>query len=67
MSIIQALRHFSTYGYGNFLSEIAPNLDKLKDLSSPIYRLELMMVGRLLLKILVYMLTSSCHQSRIMS
>lgn len=47
MSIIQALRHFSTYGYGNFLSEIAPNLDKLKDLSSPIYRLELMMVGRL--------------------
>ena len=47
MSIIQALRHFSTYGYGNFLSEIAPNLDKLKDLSSPIYRLGLMMVGRL--------------------
>ena len=47
MSIIQALRHFSTYGYGNFLSEIAPNLEKLKDLSSPIYRLELMMVGRL--------------------
>ena len=47
MSSIQALRHFSTYGYGNFLSEIAPNLEKLQDLSSPIYRLELMMVGRL--------------------
>lgn len=47
MSIIQALRHFSTYSYGTFLSSIAPNLEQLKDLSSPIYRLELMMVGRL--------------------
>ena len=47
MSIIQALRHFSTYAYGTFLASIAPNLEKLKDLSSPIYRLELMMVGRL--------------------
>ena len=47
MSIIQALRHFSTYSYGTFLQKIAPKLQKLKDLSSPIYRLELMMVGRL--------------------
>ncbi|MGN0903364.1 MAG: bifunctional chorismate mutase/prephenate dehydrogenase [Succinivibrio sp.] len=47
MSIIQALRHFSTYSYGTFLSAVKADLEKLKDLSSPIYRLELMMVGRL--------------------
>ncbi|MGN1280721.1 MAG: bifunctional chorismate mutase/prephenate dehydrogenase [Succinivibrio sp.] len=47
MSIIQALRHFSTYSYGTFLTHTAPDLAKLNDLSSPIYRLELMMVGRL--------------------
>lgn len=47
MSIIQALRHFSTYSYGTFLTQRAPDLEKLNDLSSPIYRLELMMVGRL--------------------
>lgn len=47
MAIIQALRHFSTYSYGTFLQKLAPDLEKLKSLSSPIYRLELMMVGRL--------------------
>lgn len=47
MSIIQALRHFSTFSYGNFLKTISPDLNKLIALSSPIYRLELMMVGRL--------------------
>lgn len=47
MSIIQALRHFTTYAYGTFMAKLNPNLHKLLELSSPIYRLELMMVGRL--------------------
>ena len=47
MSIIQALRHFTTYAYGVYLSESKADLDSLVRLSSPIYRLELMMVGRL--------------------
>ena len=47
MSIIQALRHFTTFAYGNFIQKLGPNLQQLQDLSSPIYRLELMMVGRL--------------------
>lgn len=47
MSIIQALRHFTTYAYGTFLANLEPNLQQILQLSSPIYRLELMMVGRL--------------------
>lgn len=47
MSIIQALRHFTSYYYGVFLKDLHPNLTQLIALSSPIYRLELMMVGRL--------------------
>ncbi len=47
MRIIQALRHFSTYAYGSFLSDLNPDLKKLIELSSPIYSLELLMVGRL--------------------
>lgn len=47
MSIIQALRHFTTYAYGVFLEEVHPDLATVLALSSPIYRLELEMVGRL--------------------
>ncbi len=47
MSIIQGLRHFTTYCYGLFLAGVNPDLKKILELSSPIYRLELMMVGRL--------------------
>ncbi|MCR5536308.1 MAG: bifunctional chorismate mutase/prephenate dehydrogenase [Succinivibrio sp.] len=47
MRIIQALRHFTTYCYGVFLAKLKAPLSKLLELSSPIYRLELMMVGRL--------------------
>lgn len=47
MSIIQALRHFTTYCYGMFMAQIKPDLRQLLELSSPIYRLELEMVGRL--------------------
>ena len=47
MTYIQALRHFSTFVYGLYLSQQPVDLDKLLALSSPIYRLELVMVGRL--------------------
>lgn len=47
MSLIQALRHFTSFAYGLHLSRENPDLDKLLQLSSPIYRLELAMVGRL--------------------
>lgn len=74
MRVIQALRHFTTIAYGNFLKEtFGPHqsqpaaaeptavsagagengaeaeafIERLLELSSPIYHLELMMVGRL--------------------
>lgn len=47
MSFIQAMRHFNTFVYGVNLSQENPKLKELLSLSSPIYRLELIMVGRL--------------------
>jgi chorismate mutase/prephenate dehydrogenase len=47
MAIIQVLRHFSTVAYGYHLKEEAIDLSQILELSSPIYELELMMVGRL--------------------
>lgn len=47
MAIIQALRHFTTYAYGVFLAKLQPDLREILSLSSPIYRLEIEMVGRL--------------------
>lgn len=47
MEIIQAMRHFTTFVYGQFLSHQTPDLTHLLNLSSPIYRLELAMTGRL--------------------
>ncbi len=47
MAIIQVFRHFSTIAYGYHLKQEDINLDKVLQLSSPIYRLELIMVGRL--------------------
>ncbi|EKT59438.1 bifunctional chorismate mutase/prephenate dehydrogenase [Providencia sneebia] len=47
MSFIQALRHFTTFTYGQNLAQEDVDLQQLLDLSSPIYRLELAMVGRL--------------------
>lgn len=47
MTFIQALRHFATFAYGWHLSREQANIDRLLALSSPIYRLELAMVGRL--------------------
>ena len=47
MQMIQAMRHFTTISYGVFLSRQPADLERLLRLSSPIYRLELAMVGRL--------------------
>ena len=47
MTLIQALRHFTSFVYGVHLAEEDPKIDQLMSLSSPIYRLELAMVGRL--------------------
>lgn len=47
MQMIQAMRHFSSLVYGVHLAEEQAHLQQLLELSSPIYRLELAMVGRL--------------------
>ncbi len=47
MEVIQAMRHFTTLVYGAFLHRQNVDLPHLLQLSSPIYRLELAMVGRL--------------------
>jgi len=47
MQLIQAMRHFSSLVYGVHLAEEQADLRQLLELSSPIYRLELAMVGRL--------------------
>ncbi len=47
MTTIQAMRHFTTLVYGAFLRRQQADLGDLLRLSSPIYRLELAMVGRL--------------------
>jgi chorismate mutase/prephenate dehydrogenase len=47
MSMVQVMRHFSTIAYGYHLMSEGADLEKLVAMSSPIYRLELIMVGRL--------------------
>jgi chorismate mutase/prephenate dehydrogenase len=47
MAYIQVMRHFSTFVYGQHLQQENPLLKELIAFSSPIYRLELAMVGRL--------------------
>jgi len=47
MAVVQALRHFATFAYGVHLREENVDLARVLALSSPIYRLELAMVGRL--------------------
>jgi chorismate mutase/prephenate dehydrogenase len=47
MAFIQVMRHFSSFVYGAHLASEDPDLDLLVAFSSPIYRLELAMVGRL--------------------
>ena len=47
MEVVQALRHFATFGFGRFLSKRNIDLRRTLEFSSPIYRLEMGMVGRL--------------------
>ncbi|MBF0467884.1 MAG: bifunctional chorismate mutase/prephenate dehydrogenase [Desulfamplus sp.] len=47
MDIVQALRHFATFCFGQFLSRHKIELGRTLEFSSPIYRLEMGMVGRL--------------------
>ncbi len=47
MAIVQALRHFATFTFGRFLYKQNIDLFRSLEFSSPIYRLELGMVGRL--------------------
>lgn len=47
MALVQALRHFTSFVYGRHLQEEQADLAAMLELSSPIYRLELAMTGRL--------------------
>lgn len=47
MSLVQVMRHFSTIAYGYHLMLEGADIENLVNMSSPIYRLELIMVGRL--------------------
>jgi chorismate mutase / prephenate dehydrogenase len=47
MGIVQALRHFATFTFGQFLKRRQISLSRTLEFSSPIYRLEIGMVGRL--------------------
>lgn len=47
MAFIQVMRHFNTFVYGQHLAQENPELSELIAFSSPIYRLEFAMVGRL--------------------
>ncbi|MDG1751061.1 MAG: bifunctional chorismate mutase/prephenate dehydrogenase [Thalassotalea sp.] len=47
MSMVQVMRHFSTIAYGYHLMSEGADISQLVEMSSPIYRLELVMVGRL--------------------
>lgn len=47
MAVVQALRHFATFTFGRFLYRNQIDLQRTLEFSSPIYRLELDMVGRL--------------------
>ena len=47
MAVVQALRHFATFTFGRFLYQHQIDLKQTLEFSSPIYRLELDMVGRL--------------------
>lgn len=47
MDLVQGARHFATFAFGRFLSQRPVKLDRTLEISSPIYRLELGMIGRL--------------------
>jgi chorismate mutase/prephenate dehydrogenase len=47
MGIVQSLRHFATFAFGQFMKRRQISIVRTLEFSSPIYRLELGMVGRL--------------------
>ena len=47
MDIVQAIRHFSTFGLGAFLAEEKIDLCRTLEFASPLYRMQLDVVGRL--------------------
>ncbi len=47
MDLVQGVRHFATFAFGQYLRERNVDLARTLEISSPIYRLELGMVGRL--------------------
>ena len=47
MEFVQCLRHFATFTFGQFLASKKVSMARALEFSSPIYRLELGMVGRL--------------------
>ncbi len=47
MNLVQGLRHFVALLHGSFLAETGADPAAMLDLSSPIYRAELMMTGRI--------------------
>lgn len=47
MDLVQGVRHFATFAFGRFLAQRRVNLGRTLEFSSPIYRLEMGMVGRL--------------------
>lgn len=47
MTIIQALKHFSAYCLGTFLHKEGIDLETTRKIASPIYRLEMDMMGRI--------------------
>lgn len=70
MQLIQAMRHFSSLVYGVHLAEENADLPQLLQLSSPIYRLELAMVGRLFAQnaeLYADIMLSSCEASSLLS
>ncbi|MCF8035656.1 MAG: bifunctional chorismate mutase/prephenate dehydrogenase [Desulfobacteraceae bacterium] len=47
MAVVQSLRHFATFAFGQFIERKKVPVARTLEFSSPIYRLELGMVGRL--------------------
>jgi prephenate dehydrogenase len=48
MTVVQALRHFVTFSLGSFLAEERVDVTRSLEFASPVYRLEIDMVSRLL-------------------
>ncbi|WP_013322476.1 bifunctional chorismate mutase/prephenate dehydrogenase [Gloeothece verrucosa] len=47
MTIVQVIRHFAMFGLGVFLAEENVNLEQSLNFASPLYRLQLDLIGRL--------------------